>query len=94
MKAEHGDEATVFIDIPNVGPRIARDFEMLGLKKPQDLKRQDPYTLYMKLSKKTGKRQDPCVLDTFMAVVDFMNGAEPAPWWKYTRERKRSYPDV
>ena len=31
------------------------------------------------------------MLDTFMAVTDFMRGAQPAPWWAYTGERKRQY---
>ena len=31
------------------------------------------------------------MLDTFMAVTDFMRGAQPAPWWAYTAERKRQY---
>jgi alkaline phosphatase len=29
------------------------------------------------------------VLDTFMAIVDFMNGKSAQPWWKYTAQRKR-----
>jgi hypothetical protein len=29
------------------------------------------------------------VLDTLLAVTDFMRGAPPAPWWHYTAERKR-----
>ena len=28
------------------------------------------------------------MLDTFMAVVDFMRGAPAAPWWAYTAQRK------
>jgi hypothetical protein len=31
------------------------------------------------------------VLDTFMAAVDFMNGAAAAPWWAYTAQRKALY---
>ena len=47
--------------------------------------------LYQKLNAATGARNDPCVLDTFMAAVDFMNGAAPAPWWAYTAQRKVLY---
>jgi hypothetical protein len=43
--------------------------------------------LYQKLNAATGTRNDPCVLDTFMAAVDFMNGAAAAPWWAYTAQR-------
>jgi hypothetical protein len=36
-----------------------------------------------------GQRHDPCLLDTFIAVVRFMAGEPAAPWWKYTAQRKR-----
>ncbi len=76
-------------DIPNVGPRIADDFVLLGIKKPKDLIGKDPFALYKKLCRVTGTRHDPCVLDTFMAVTDFMNGAPARPWWYYTKTKKR-----
>ena len=47
--------------------------------------------LYQSLCAATGQRQDPCVLDTFMAATDFMRGAEAAPWWAYTAQRKALY---
>ena len=77
-----------FEEIPNVGPRIAADFRALGIKTPKDLAPQDPMKLYLKLQKLTGSKQDPCVLDTFMAAVDFMQGAPAMPWWHYTPKRK------
>jgi hypothetical protein len=62
---------------------------MLGIKTPQDLAKQDPLKMYRKLEKLTGGKQDPCVLDTFMAVVDFMQGAPAKVWWHYTPIRKK-----
>ena len=94
MKARHFSEVKKFEDIPNVGPRIAGDFKNLGMKQPQDLIGRDGFELYQKLCMETGQRHDPCVLDTFMAVTDFMNGGEPMPWFSYTAKRKRLYPDV
>ena len=94
MKAKNAKGVLRFEDIPNIGPAMAADFAMLGIKKPVDLKGQDPLTLYQKLCKKTGTRQDRCVLDTFMAAVDFMGGAPSRPWWHYTASRKKKYPDV
>jgi hypothetical protein len=76
-------------DLPNVGPRIAADFRKLGIKEPWQLDGRNPVLLYERLNKLTGKRHDPCVLDTFMAAVDFVNGAPARPWWKYTNRRKR-----
>ncbi|WP_022976607.1 helix-hairpin-helix domain-containing protein [Nevskia ramosa] len=93
-KARHITEARRFTDLPNIGPAMAGDFVQLGLKQPQDLRGADPLRLYRKLCKLTGQRQDPCVLDTFIAAVDFANGAAAKPWWAYTAERKRLHPDL
>jgi hypothetical protein len=94
MKATSADGVVKFTDIPNVGPRIAHDFVTIGIKNPAGLKGKDALVLYKKLCKVTGARHDPCVLDTFMAVTDFMNGAPAKPWWAYTSERKHSYPNI
>ena len=45
--------------------------------------------MYDELCEKTGVRQDPCVIDVFMSVTDFMNGSAPRAWWTFTEERKR-----
>lgn len=76
-------------DVPNVGPAIAADLRRLGIAVPADLPGRDPYALYDDLCRITGQRHDPCVLDTFIAAVRFMEGAPAKPWWKYTAERKR-----
>lgn len=94
MKATKASQVRTFQDIPNVGPRIASDFFVLEMKKPNDLIGKDPYALYRKLCKATETRQDPCVLDTLMAVTDFMNGAPARPWWYYTKTRKKKYPQI
>jgi hypothetical protein len=36
----------------------------------------------------TRSNQDPCVIDVFLAVTDFVNGGEPKTWWSFTAERK------
>ncbi len=92
MKAKKAADAKKFTDIPNIGSAMEVDFKLLGLKSPQDLTGKDPHALYVKLAKVRGKRDDPCVLDTFIAAVDFMNGAKPREWWRYTAERKKKYP--
>ena len=50
-----------------------------------------PLELYKTLCEKSGKRIAPCVLDVFMSITDFMNGADPKVWWDYTKERKDLY---
>lgn len=81
-------------DIPNVGPSIAGDLRRLGIHEPGDLIGQQPDELYRALCVATRTRQDPCVLDVFIAAVRFMEGAPPRPWWHYTAERKRRYAEV
>lgn len=76
-------------DIPNIGPAIAADLRQLGITTPDDLPGRDPYALYDDLCRITGLRHDPCLLDTFIAAVRYMEGAPKKPWWKYTTERKR-----
>lgn len=78
-------------DLPNIGPSLAADLELLGIDKPEGLKGQDPLELYTRLEERTGSRQDPCVLDVFLSVVDFMEGGEPKTWWSYTAGRKEKY---
>ena len=76
-------------DIPNVGPSIAADLRQLGISSPDELRGSDPYALYDALGRITGRQHDPCVLDTFISAVRFMQGEPKKPWWKYTAERKR-----
>jgi hypothetical protein len=76
-------------DIPNVGPAIAADLCRLGIKSPDELLRRDPYAMYDDLCRITGQRHDPCLLDTLISAVRYMEGAPNTPWWKYTAERKR-----
>ena len=77
-------------DIPNIGPAMAKDLLRLGISQPQALIGQDPYELYETLCKLTMERHDPCVLDTLIAAVKYMEGAPKKPWWHYTQERKQS----
>ncbi|MCJ0763398.1 helix-hairpin-helix domain-containing protein [Variovorax terrae] len=94
MKAATAQQAQALEDIPNIGRAIASDLRLIGIHQPQQLQGRDALALYRSLNRATHQRQDPCVLDTFMAAVDFMNGAAPAPWWHYTAQRKSLYRDL
>ena len=74
--------------LPNIGVSLAADLRLLGITHPRELAQRDALELYHALCRATGQRQDPCVLDTFMAITDFMRGAAAAPWWAYTPQRK------
>ena len=90
-KAASAAECLRLEQLPNVGPALAADLRSIGIERPADLLGQDAFALYRRLCEQTGQRHDPCVLDTFMAVTDFMRGAAEAPWWKYTAERKATF---
>ena len=87
-KARSAAECVQLEQLPNIGPSIAADLRLIGVQHPSELASADALQLYQRLCSVTGKRQDPCVLDTFMAATDFMRGAEPRPWWVYTAQRK------
>lgn len=91
LKAQRADECVALEQLPNIGPSIAADLRSIGVQVPHDLIGRDAFALYQALCRSTGRRQDPCVLDTFMAATDFMAGAPPRPWWTYTAERKRRH---
>lgn len=76
-------------DLPNIGPALAKELKRIGIETPGQLAGRDPVELYGQLCEVSGRRQDPCVLDVFMSITDFMNGGEPRVWWAYTAERKR-----
>jgi hypothetical protein len=88
-QASNREEVAHLEDIPNIGPAVAADLRQLGITSPADLPGRDPYVMYDNLCRITGQRHDPCLLDTFIAAVRFMEGAPKKPWWKYTAERKQ-----
>jgi len=93
-KAASADECSALEQLPNIGPSLAADLRLIGIERPADLRGRDAFVLYQTLCAATGSRHDPCVLDTFMAAVDFMRGAPPAPWWHYTPQRKALFGQV
>ncbi len=93
-KARHATEALELTDIPNVGISIANDLRGLGITQPKQLVGQDAFALYQKINLNTGVRHDPCVLDTFIAAVDFMQGGDAKPWWLFTAQRKKRFPNI
>jgi len=83
-----------FEDLVSIGPAMIKDFRLLGIRSVEELARQDPLKMYRRLERKTGERQDPCVLDTFCAAVAQAKNPRLAPekcqWWWWSRKRKQT----
>jgi hypothetical protein len=93
-KATSNKDVKNFEQIPNIGKKMAMDFKLLGIKKPSELAKKDPYKLYVQLCEKTNSHQDPCVLDVIIAAVDFMQTGIKKDWWMFTEERKKNYANI
>ncbi|MEM9940556.1 MAG: helix-hairpin-helix domain-containing protein [Planctomycetota bacterium] len=94
MKADHFTERSSierFDQIVNVGPAMSDDFERLGLEGPKDLIGKNAMDLYEQICEVDQTFHDPCVLDVYMATIDYMNGNPPQAWWKFTGHRKKKY---
>jgi hypothetical protein len=79
-------------DLVSVGPAIAQDFELLGIRSVAQLARRNPEKLYERLGEVTGKAQDMCCLDVFRAAVAQARNPrlpmEQRQWWYWSRLRK------
>lgn len=84
------DRVVLLTDLPNVGKSLASDLQLIGISTPAELRDRDPYVMFKALCATTGVRQDPCVLDVFISVTQFMNGEPPAVWWQFTETRKKT----
>ncbi|HUE57793.1 MAG TPA: helix-hairpin-helix domain-containing protein [Candidatus Udaeobacter sp.] len=87
-----GGTARQLGDLVSIGPAMLQDFERLGIRSVAQLARQNPQRMYARLGRATGRRQDPCVLDTFCAAVAQARNprlpAEQCQWWYWSRKRK------
>ena len=93
LKNPDRETVTELTELPNIGPAMARDLRLVGIKQAQDMIDKDPYQLYDSLCHKTATIHDPCVIDVFLAAVDFMKGGKAASWWDFTAERKEYLSD-
>lgn len=74
--------------LPNVGARMADDLVRLGIRRVDDLRKRDADEMYDEICRLDGVRHDPCVWDTYAAVIDYARGGPPRKWWEYTKIRK------
>jgi hypothetical protein len=73
--------------IPGVGPSIASDLKMLGMRQVADLRGRDPQALYSTLCREMGQHVDRCVLYVFRCAVYFASESKHDPellkWWNW-----------
>jgi len=79
---------TELTDIPNVGPAVAAKLRRLEVACLEDLRGADGEALFERMCALDGRRHDPCLLDTFVAAVDYADGGRARPWWEFSRERR------
>jgi hypothetical protein len=88
MKNPNRETVSELEALPNLGKAISSDLRLIGIFEPQNLIGKNPFNLYKELCIKKGEHVDHCVIDVFMSIVNFMEGGEPKPWWKFTQKRK------
>jgi hypothetical protein len=84
------------IDLISVGPATVRALHSLGVRSVAQLARAKPESLYSKLCRLRGRREDPCCLDVFSAAVAQARNsnlpAEKCAWWYWSQQRKAKTP--
>jgi hypothetical protein len=79
-------------DLSGIGPAMLDDLNVLGIENVEQLATREGEDLYNELCNRTGKRLDPCVLDTFNCAVaqarDPDLPAEQRNWWYWSKIRK------
>ena len=73
--------------IPGIGPSLAADLYLLGIRDVTELRGRNPETLYAELCREVGAPVDRCVLYTFRCAVYYASTAAPEPamlkWWNW-----------
>ena len=92
-KAVSRDAIRPLMVIPGIGPSLAADLCLLGIRSVESLKDRNPELLYRKLGKLVGRHVDRCVLYTFRCAVYFASEPNPDPeklkWWLWMDEPAR-----
>jgi hypothetical protein len=85
LKTNNKDILKALQVIPGVGPSIANDLYLLGIKKVEDLIGKDPEKMYKKSNKIAGAVQDICLLYVFRCAVYYASSKthekEKLNWW-------------
>ncbi len=81
-----------FQAIPGVGPNIAQDLVDLGYRSVEELRSENPGTMYRKLMSLRGAHIDRCVLYVFRCAVYYASNSNHNPellkWWNWKDSKK------
>ena len=87
------DKKSELLTLMNVGSAVLGDLELLGIHSIAQLKHETADHLYTQLEKITGAKQDPCMWDTFAAIIHEAQTGEKIPWWHWSAIRKAAKKD-
>ena len=87
------EETRALKDLKSVGPATLKDFELIGVKTVEQLKREDPHVLYQKLDKASNGKINICCLDVFKCAIEQAKDpnlpSEKCKWFYWSKERKQ-----
>ena len=73
--------------IPGVGPSIAADLYLLGIREVAELRGRNAESLYAELCRKVGVHVDRCMLYVMRCAIYFASESKPDPellkWWNW-----------
>lgn len=76
------------LEIPGIGPSIAKDLRALGIMKVSDLRGRNPERMYDQSNRLRGVVQDRCLLYAFRCAVYHATEPRPRPrllkWWNWS----------
>ncbi|HLX41895.1 MAG TPA: helix-hairpin-helix domain-containing protein [Bryobacteraceae bacterium] len=79
--------------IPGVGPSLASDLYLVGIREVAELRGQNPQVLYDELCTQAGSRVDRCVLYVFRCAVYYASESRHDPeklkWWNWKDSAQR-----
>lgn len=80
-----------FQKIPGVGKSLSKDLADLGFQKVDELKNENPETMYQNLIALRGHQIDRCVLYVFRCAVYYASNSVHEPellkWWNWKNRK-------
>ncbi|XDD50670.1 helix-hairpin-helix domain-containing protein [Leptospira sp. WS92.C1] len=84
---EQSDILREFQTLPGVGKSIAMDYWNLGFRSLDEIKKEDPEKLYLRICEYQGGHVDRCMLYVFRCVSYALNTKKPdsekLKWWNW-----------